>query len=246
VRPWSNHQIRRSFCAGIGFFFWAWQLCSVISVAILLPLQHHHHHFFLMFFTTFRLPLCSYIYFSPLSSSCSRLSHLSFVPLFSFYTTSPCILLCLFLIFSFILLLLFFRLHPFRVLLLSSPATSHSPGSPRSFILTMLIVLSGSERGTVLVITRSSCYYGQLCSYCTLGTTEMPMTVSNLAFKLTTRFCDLQVVCFGAFKRFLSVTILASITRIYNMAIHLVLDSATEKKKFFLIINQLNAQNVVL
>jgi hypothetical protein len=56
------------------------------------------------------------------------------------------------------------------------------------------------------------------------------MTVSNLAFRLTTTFCDLQVVCFGAFKRFVSVTILGSIIRIFSVAIHPVLDSAIEKK----------------
>jgi len=79
-------------------------------------------------------------------------------------------------------------------------------------------------------MTRSSCCYGQFCSYCKLGTAEMPMTVSNSAFRLTTTFCDLQVVCFGAFQRFLSVTILGFIIRIYNMAIHPVLDSAIEKE----------------
>ena len=94
----------------------------------------------------------------------------------------------------------------------------------------MTIVLSGSEWGTVLIISRSSCHYGQFCSYCTLDTAEMAMTVSNLAFRLTTTFCDLQVVCFGAFKRLFSVTILGSIIRIYNMAIHPVSDSAIEKK----------------
>ena len=90
----------------------------------------------------------------------------------------------------------------------------------------MTIVLSGSERGTVLVITRSSCHNGQFCSYFAIYTAEMPVTVSNLAFRLTTTFFDLQVVCFGAFKRFVSVTILESIIRTYNMAIHSVLDSA--------------------
>jgi len=94
----------------------------------------------------------------------------------------------------------------------------------------MTIVLSGSERGTVLVSTRSSCHYGQFCSYCTLDTAEMPMRVSNLAFRLTTNFCDLLVVCFGAFKRFVSLTILGSIIIIYNMAVNPVLDSAIEKK----------------
>jgi hypothetical protein len=59
----------------------------------------------------------------------------------------------------------------------------------------------------------------------------MPVTVSNLAFRRTTTYCDLQVVCFGAFKRFVSATILESIIRTYNMAIHSVLDSAIEKKK---------------
>jgi len=72
------------------------------------------------------------------------------------------------------------------------------------------------------------------------------MTVSNSAFRLTTTFCDLQVVCFGAFQRFLSVTILGFIIRIYNMAIHTVLDSAIEKKSFLLVTNQLNAQILVL
>jgi hypothetical protein len=63
----------------------------------------------------------------------------------------------------------------------------------------MTIVLSVSERGTVIVITGSNCHNGQFCSYCTLDTAEIPMTVSTLAFRLTKTFCDLQVVCFGAF-----------------------------------------------
>jgi hypothetical protein len=94
----------------------------------------------------------------------------------------------------------------------------------------MTIVLSGSERGTVLVITRSSCHNGQFCSYFAIDTAELPVTVSNLAFRLTTTFFDLQVVCFGAFKRFVSVTILESIIRTYNMAIYSVLDGAIEKE----------------
>jgi hypothetical protein len=104
--PWSNHQIGRSFYDDIGFL--TWQLCSIISVAVLPPLQLYQHHLILMFCTTFRPHFCSYIYLFPLSSSCSRFSLLSFVPLLSFCTTSPSILLCLFLIFPFILLLLFF------------------------------------------------------------------------------------------------------------------------------------------
>ena len=58
--PWSNHQIGRSACGGIGLL--TWQLCSIISVATLLPLQQHHHHLILMFCTNFRPPFCSYFF----------------------------------------------------------------------------------------------------------------------------------------------------------------------------------------
>ena len=96
--PWSNHPIGRSFCGDIGLL--TWQLCSIISVAILPPLQLHQHHLILMFCTTF-LPHFCYIYLFPLSSSCSHISHLSFVPLLSFYTTSPSIHSAMFIFYLF-------------------------------------------------------------------------------------------------------------------------------------------------